>query len=101
MELIPAGSFPSPSKSMHRNINVHGFRTWHLVICRWCVVPVNDGGCFVLFILFSNVKKYVPVKTKDKCRRWTPDLEAEPVTAEYQSSALVTMLLVIGAIQLS
>lgn len=55
----------------------------HLCNSSWCVVPVNDGGCFVLFILFSNVKHDVPVKTKETqemepraggraCDSWVP-----------------------------
>lgn len=55
-------------------------------------------------ILFSNVKKYVPGKTKE-INTITEEIDHRsgdrPHTAENRSSALVIMLLVIGAIQMS
>lgn len=59
---------------------------------------------FCLYILVSNVKNHVPGKTKD-INVITQETDHRygggHMTAEYQSSALVIILLVVGAIQMS
>lgn len=56
------------------------------------------------YILVSNVKNHVPGKTRDInviTRETDHRYGGRHMTAEYQSSALVIILLVVGAIQMS